>query len=70
MIEPLDPQRINDRVQELLYSLDEIPSEVAGAVLSVALIAFLDGAKDVDVTQQVAAYLNEAFSDHVKKLLQ
>jgi hypothetical protein len=70
MIEQLDPQRINDHVQELLYSLDEIPNEMAGAVLSVALIAFLDGAKDVDVTQAVAPYLNDAFPDHVKKLLQ
>jgi hypothetical protein len=70
MIEPLDPQRINDRVQELLYSLDEIPNEMAGAVLSVALIEFLDGIKDVEVTQQVACYLNAAFPNHVKMLLQ
>jgi hypothetical protein len=70
MIEQLDPRQINDRVQELLYSLDEIPNEMAGAVLSVALIAFLDGAKDVDVTHQVTSYLNDAFQDHVKALLQ
>jgi len=43
---------------------------MAGAVLSVALIALLEGAKDVDVTQAVASYLNEAFPDHVKTLLQ
>jgi hypothetical protein len=44
--------------------------EMAGAVLSVALMAFLDGIKDVDVTQAVASYLNDAFPDHVKKLLE
>ena len=37
---------------------------------AVALIAFLDAAKDVDVTQAVASYLNDAFPDHVKQLLQ
>lgn len=68
--EQLDPQQINDRVHELLYSLDEVPNEMAGAVLSVALIAFLDGIKDGDVTQAVASYLNAAFPDHVKTLLQ
>jgi hypothetical protein len=33
MIEQLDSQQINDRVQELLYSLDEIPNEMAGAAV-------------------------------------
>lgn len=69
MIEQLDPQRINDRVQELLYSLGELDDDSATAVLACALGCLLDSVNEVAVTERVVSYFNSFFPEHFAKVL-
>ena len=64
----LDEHKITDKVNELLYMLDEEGNEFAAAVLSVALVTFLDSVNDTKITGHVVSYLNEALPDHLHQL--
>jgi hypothetical protein len=64
----LDGQKITDKVNELLYMLDEEGNEFAAAVLSVALVTFLGSVNDSKITEHVVGYLNMALSDHLHQL--
>jgi hypothetical protein len=66
----LTEQKINDRVAELLYSLDEMDNELAAATLAVGLVSFLDSIHDAGISQHVISYLNTSLPPVVKKSLQ
>ena len=60
----LDEHKITDKVNELLYMLDEEGSEFAAAVLSVSLVTFLSSINDAGITEDVVSYLITALPDH------
>jgi len=66
----LTEQKINDRVQELLYLLDEMSNELAAATLAVGLVSFLGSINDARISQHVISYLNTSLPPVVKKSLQ
>jgi hypothetical protein len=66
----LNEQQINDHVQQLLYSLDEMDNELAAATLAVGLVSFLDSISDAGISQHVISYLNTSLPPVVKKSLQ
>jgi len=64
----LDGQKVTDRVQQLLYELNEEGDDVAAAVLSVSLVTFLNSVNDAKITEHVVSYLNRALPDHLHQL--
>ena len=64
----LDGEKITDKVNELLYILDEGGNEFAAAVLSVSLVTFLDSVNDAKITEHVVWYLNQTLPDHLHQL--
>jgi hypothetical protein len=60
----LDGQKVTDRVQQLLYELNEEGDDVAAAVLSVSLVTFLNSVNDAKITEHVVSYLITALPDH------
>jgi hypothetical protein len=64
----LEGQRITDKVNELLYMLDEGGNEFVAAVLSASLVKFLESINDAKITEHVVGYLAEALPDHLHQL--
>jgi hypothetical protein len=65
--EELNTAKINDKVQELIYMLDLVDPVFATAVLTTALVHFLERQKDVALSKSVVDYLTDFLPLHFEE---